>query len=301
MRACARGRDRARRTGGRVAVELALADERPRIDGEPAALRAEHVRAVEVLVEHHSRSRVATHVAQELDRSGGEGTVAGRERRQPALEVGGEVGRGRGEGREGMARRRRPPQLAKDGGGDSRRGVVVGHRPQERPGLAALEQQRAGRAVVLEQAHRAAPRPVRERVGLVRGRRVRPGELEHGRRAVRAVGRQDERRVPGTEGRAEPQGPPCREVRRQRRQRLEPLGAARDLAPPEDPLGDPGHGTSSRATKKPLVRWTCGSVRRNSGRRGCRNCGHSPPSGSTGRPSASTTASFSSALIVQTA
>ena len=56
----------------------------------------------------------------------------------------------------------------------------------------------------------------------------------------------------------------------------------------------------SRATKKPLVPWTCGSVSRNSGRRGCANCGHSAPSGSTRRPLASTIASFSSALIVQT-
>ena len=51
--------------------------------------------------------------------------------------------------------------------------------------------------------------------------------------------------------------------------------------------------------KKPLVPWTCGSVCRNSGRRGCRNCGHSSI-GSTSRPEASTTASDSSALIVQT-
>ena len=61
------------------------------------------------------------------------------------------------------------------------------------------------------------------------------------------------------------------------------------------------HGTRSRAMKKPLVRWTCGSVSKNSGRLGCRNCGHSSASAASGsRPEASTTASFSSALSVQT-
>ena len=52
--------------------------------------------------------------------------------------------------------------------------------------------------------------------------------------------------------------------------------------------------------KNPLVPDTCGSVRRNSGRVGCANCGHSSPSGTGVRPLASTIASFSSALIVQT-
>ena len=51
--------------------------------------------------------------------------------------------------------------------------------------------------------------------------------------------------------------------------------------------------------KKPLVRWTCGSVCRNSGRLGWRNCAQ-PSIGSTASPDASTTASDSSALIVQT-
>ena len=56
-----------------------------------------------------------------------------------------------------------------------------------------------------------------------------------------------------------------------------------------------------RATKKPAVPWTCGNVWRNSGRRACRNCGHSSARlASTSRPEASTTASDSSALIVQT-
>ena len=40
--------------------------------------------------------------------------------------------------------------------------------------------------------------------------------------------------------------------------------------------------------KKPLVPWTCGSVCRNSGRLGCRNCAQ-PSIGSTARPDASTT------------
>ena len=52
--------------------------------------------------------------------------------------------------------------------------------------------------------------------------------------------------------------------------------------------------------KNPDVRWTCGSVSRNSGRRGCRKAGHSVPSGVGLEPEAATTSSFSAALIVQT-
>jgi hypothetical protein len=40
------------------------------------------------------------------------------------------------------------------------------------------------------------------------------------------------------------------------------------LLPPAQPLGHAhGHGMRRRATKKPLVPWTCGRVCRNSGRR----------------------------------
>src|SRR6185437_12809804 len=64
----------------------------------------------------------------------------------------------------------------------------------------------------------------------------------------------------------------------------------------------PAHGADdrSRAMKNPEVWSRCGSVSRNSGRAGCANCGHSSPSGSGSSPAASATASFSSALIVQT-
>ena len=51
--------------------------------------------------------------------------------------------------------------------------------------------------------------------------------------------------------------------------------------------------------KKPLVPWTCGSVCRNSGRLGCRNCAQ-PSIGSIARPGRVDDASASSALIVQT-
>ena len=53
-------------------------------------------------------------------------------------------------------------------------------------------------------------------------------------------------------------------------------------------------GCCRRAMKKPVVPCTCGCVSRNSGRRGCRNCGQSSPSGSTWSPEASTMSSFSS-------
>ena len=59
-------------------------------------------------------------------------------------------------------------------------------------------------------------------------------------------------------------------------------------------------GNRRRATKKPDVPWTCGSVSRNSGRVGWRKAGQSAPRSSTARPEASTTASFSSAFSVQT-
>ena len=65
--------------------------------------------------------------------------------------------------------------------------------------------------------------------------------------------------------------------------------------------GAPAHpGDRRRATKNPLVPWTCGSVRRNSGRDGCTNAGHSSSRGRTGSPLASTTASHSSGSSVQT-
>src|SRR5579862_3320329 len=56
----------------------------------------------------------------------------------------------------------------------------------------------------------------------------------------------------------------------------------------------------SLAMKNPLVRFRYGVVRRNSGRRGWMNCGHSSASDTTSRPISSTTASFSSRLVVQT-
>ena len=71
-----------------------------------------------------------------------------------------------------------------------------------------------------------------------------------------------------------------------------------DLRPAQP--GVPGHARIL-ATKKPDVRWTCGSVRRNSGRRGWRKPGQSAPRSSNGRPTSSTTASFSASWIVQTA
>ncbi len=55
-----------------------------------------------------------------------------------------------------------------------------------------------------------------------------------------------------------------------------------------------------RAMKNPDVPCRSGRVSRNSGSFGWANCGHSSPSGSISSPEASTTASFSSALIVQT-
>ncbi len=59
-------------------------------------------------------------------------------------------------------------------------------------------------------------------------------------------------------------------------------------------------GNRRRATKKPDVPWTWGSVSRNSGRVGCRNAGQAAPRSSTARPDASTIDSFSSAFGVQT-
>ena len=64
------------------------------------------------------------------------------------------------------------------------------------------------------------------------------------------------------------------------------------------------HGTRSRAMKNPLVPWTWGSVWRNSGRVGWRNCGQASASEASTQPrgvtAASTTASASSRFTVQT-
>ena len=57
----------------------------------------------------------------------------------------------------------------------------------------------------------------------------------------------------------------------------------------------PGHARIL-AMKNPDVPWTCGSVSRNSGRRGWRKPGHSAPRSSGSRPAASTTSSFSAAI-----
>jgi hypothetical protein len=48
-------------------VELPLTDERLGIDGQPSALRAQHVAAVEVLVEHDGFALCGADVAEELD------------------------------------------------------------------------------------------------------------------------------------------------------------------------------------------------------------------------------------------
>ena len=85
-------------------------------------------------------------------------------------------------------------------------------------------------------------------------------------------------------------GAPARRRRRAGRDARR-AGAERERATPQ---------TRRRAMKNPDVPCRCGVVSRNSGRFGCANCGHSSPSGSGSRPSASTTASFSSAFSVQT-
>ena len=79
-----------------------------------------------------------------------------------------------------------------------------------------------------------------------------------------------------------------------------PRPAARTASGRSSPSACPRAQTLRRAMKKPEVPCRCGVVSRNSGRLGCANCGQSPPSGSGSSPTASTTASFSSAFSVQT-
>ena len=71
---------------------------------------------------------------------------------------------------------------------DVERALAAG-RGEERPGLAALEQQRAARRRRGEQPDRAVAVPALERVRLVLGLAVRVVDLEHGRRPVRRARR----------------------------------------------------------------------------------------------------------------
>ena len=61
---------------------------------------------------------------------------------------------------------------------------AVARAGEEGTGLAALEQHRVALVVTREEANRAVAVPARERVGLVLGLAVRPGDLEDGGRPV---------------------------------------------------------------------------------------------------------------------
>jgi hypothetical protein len=195
--------------------------------------------------------------------------------------------------------RRTAPQASQHRGGDQGRFVVVSDLPERSARVGALDQQRVPLAVDLAQAHRALTMPVHERIGLVGGLFLRKVELEHGLTSVRERGGHGQRHVTLPEGLAETERPLLRTVLCEPRQRLQPGSAAGAIAPPAQLLGNLDQ-RRSLAMKKPLVPCTSGRVSRNSGRFGWANSGHSAPSGSGVRPDASTTASFSSALSVQT-
>ena len=61
---------------------------------------------------------------------------------------------------------------------------IVGAVREERPRLAALEEQRVPRVVAAQEPHRAVSVPALERVGLLLGLAVRMADLQHRRRAV---------------------------------------------------------------------------------------------------------------------
>ena len=79
-------------------------------------------------------------------------------------------------------------------------------------------------------------------------------------------------RAPASQQRARSARRGARSPPRRATARSRPSGSSRAQRHGADPMA------RSRATKKPDVPWTCGSVSRNSGRRGWRNCGHSSPS-----------------------
>ena len=145
----------------RRGVELTLAHERLRVDGEPGlALGAQDVAAVEVLVKDHCRTLVAAQI--DAGRYGFvedlafEGTA---ERFPVAWQLECPACGSGSKRRESVAGAWRPPQNGQHRRGDACRLVVVLDVPQARARLTAFDQKRTAWRVVLERDELHPVRP----------------------------------------------------------------------------------------------------------------------------------------------
>ena len=172
----------------RGCIELALADERLRIDGEPGLpLGPKHVASVKVLMEQHRRPLVRP----ELE-AGRHGFVEDRrleratERAPIAPQLDSPALRFACKQAELRVGRHGPPEPREDAGRNSRRLLVVGDRPELLAWDAALYEKRSTPSIRVEQAGSTLSVPNREGIGLVLALRVGEVDLENRRLAVRA-------------------------------------------------------------------------------------------------------------------
>ncbi len=191
----------------RCGVELALSHERLRVDRKPAALRAEHVPPVEILMDQDLLALTLTRLAEEPDRAVEKLALerpavpepTPREVLGPALGLVSEMP-------ERLAFARRSPQLLQHLGRDPHR-VLLRKTPELFAGNAALDEQRTPSVVAVEKTHGPGAVPARERVGLVFALRLGKVDLEHRQSAVRTPGRHDQGDVRRLEGRLESERP----------------------------------------------------------------------------------------------
>jgi len=207
-------------------AELALADERLRVDHEPRlAFGPQDVPGVEVLVDEHLLTLRGRERPQGLD--GGIDELA-LERPARALPVAREVGRPLlrlvGQRTERRAGRDEEPRQERDRDIEGSLGTDLGER---RTRLTSFEQQRASLAVVREQPDRAVPVPRAEGVGLVLALAVWELDLEDGGLSIRRPHAERERRV-RVHVRLPRHEPPSLDARLdERRQAREPCAAFR--------------------------------------------------------------------------
>ena len=185
--------------------ELALADERLRVDREPRLpLRGENVLRVEVLVDEHLLPLRLRKPVERVERRVEEPPLETglalpllREIRAPPRRLVGERA-------ERLACV--PPESREEPDQDVEGGVGAGL-VELRPGLAALEQQRVALRVFRQEPDGAVSVPGPECAGLVLGLAVRMDQLEHGRRPVLEVGPDGVACGARLVGLAEPQAP----------------------------------------------------------------------------------------------
>ncbi len=108
------------------------------------------------------------------------------------------------------------------------RGILTGLR-QRRPRHAPLQQQGMEIGVLVDEARGAVAVPGAQRIGLVLAFPVRIADLEHGRHAVRQVGREGHRLVDVVVRLAEPKVPAMNGGLHESGQVIQPGGTAREM------------------------------------------------------------------------